>query len=140
MPAGSSSTRHPQGEGEKPARRADQGFTANGQHESRSGQAAVLAPAENARGQELLFCPLARCLTHGEPRPDGGLRGSSREVRNATVQQHCSGERQRRLQGGLSFPLPVSHLHGVSCLAPYRAFQFSLTLLNSIVPSLNLCM
>lgn len=77
----------------------------------------------NARGQELLFCPLARCLTGGEPQPDGGLRGSSREVRNTTIQQHRSGERQRRLQGGLSFHLPVSHLHGVSCLLLITLFS-----------------
>lgn len=77
--------------GEKTSTQVWSGLCSQCQCKLCSGQMAVLAPAVNTQKQVLLFCPFAKHLTHaqGEPRPDGGLRGSGRQERQPVIQQHC---------------------------------------------------
>lgn len=130
--------------GEKNSTHVWSGLCSQCQCKLHSGQTAALAPAVNTQEQGLLFCPFAKRLTHahGEPRPDGGLWGSGRQERQPVIRQHCwylvmNGN---ELQGGLSSHLPVSLLDRVSRVLLIRLYSSPSPLLNSIMPSLNLCM
>lgn len=110
-----------------------------------SGQTAVLAPAVNAQEQGLLFCPFAKHFNTCTPGALARWR-ATRQWQARETAYHTAAllmfrdEQQRELQSGLSFHLPVSPLDRVSRLLLIRLYSSPSPLLNSIMPSLNLCM
>lgn len=113
----------------KPAFKADQGFTANSQHERHSGQTAVLTPACKLPGTgTAFFCLLAWCLTHVDPwqmKDYEVVAGRRETLPHSNTAVKNGQERPHRLQGALFFHLPASHLDHVSCLLLIKLFSSS---------------
>lgn len=121
------------------------GLCSQCQHKLHSGRTAVLALAVNAQEQGLLFCPFAKYFNTCTQGASARWRAMRQWQAGETAYHRAallmfSDEQQRELQGGLSFHLPVSPLDRVSRLLLISLYSSPSPLLNSIMPSLNLCM